>query len=251
MGRRRLPNGQGLATGNLPLAEAPRDLRRTYALFDIDGTLMLSDGAGRAALGRALERAMGIPDPLDGIGFWGRTDRWIVAEAARRAGVTMPLDALADYPNLLRAELQARSPAALPGVRELLSALHSRPGVEMMLATGNLRESARIKLAHMDLDSFFDWSSHGGFGDQHEDRAEMMRALVAMLPMTPSDRVVVIGDTEHDIIAARSAGTAVVAVATGRLAMEELEAAGADVVLPDFTDTDLALDAVLGNAAEG
>ena len=221
-------------------------MQRACLLFDLDLTLMVSDGAGSAAMRRAFERETGVPDALDGLSFQGRTDRWIVGEVARRTGA----DAarlwrryLDGYPALLREELLARSPHPLPGVRELIGALSERDGVTLGLATGNLREASYLKLASAGLHGCFD---RGGFGDDHERRSDMLRDAMAAVGWRPGERLVVIGDTEHDVSAARAVGAVAVGVATGSRSVTELAAAGADTVLPDLGDLERSLEALLG-----
>jgi len=152
---------------------------RACLLFDLDMTLMVSDGAGSAAMRRAFERETGIADALAGVAFHGRTDRWIVNETAGRSGA----DATRlweryrrDYPPLLREELALRAPRVLTGVRELLDALDVRDDAAYCLATGNQRDAAFIKLASVQLDGYFDG---GGFGDRHERRADMLREAMS------------------------------------------------------------------------
>jgi phosphoglycolate phosphatase-like HAD superfamily hydrolase len=217
---------------------------RTCLLFDIDGTLMTSEGAGRAALARAYEEATGVEHLIDGIPFHGRTDTWIFGEVMRRTGLTLDRERfLPRYYEVLEEELGNRGPQALPGVGELLEALQDVPDVELVLGTGNMRRGAFIKLRHVGLDRYF---SDGGFGDEHEDRTTVIRDAVAAARWQSGDRLVVIGDTEHDVAAAHAVGADVVAVATGMRTAEELRAAGATVVLDDLRDRDHSLQALLG-----
>lgn len=221
-------------------------MRRALVLFDLDMTLLVSDGAGRAAMSRAFELETGRPGMLEEIAFHGRTDRWIATEAARLTGLAPERlfeRSRVDYPRLLREELARRSPYALPGVAALLDALQGREGTVFGLATGNLRETSFLKLASVGLDSYFD--HRGGFGDDHEERADMVRDAVAVLGWRPGDGLSVVGDTEHDVSAAHAVGAVAVGVATGTRSEAELAGAGADIVLPDLGDLDRALAAVL------
>lgn len=221
-------------------------MRRACLLFDLDMTLMVSDGAGSAAMRRAFQQGTGDADALAGVAFHGRTDRWIVSEVARRSGA----DAAQlwdryrrDYPSLLREELAVRKPRVLAGVRELLDALDIRDDIAYCLATGNQREAAFIKLASVELDDYF---GGGGFGDRHERRADMLREAMSGLGWRRGERLVVIGDSEHDVTAAQAVDAVAVAVATGNWSESQLTASGADLVLPDLGDLERALEAVLG-----
>ena len=145
---------------------------------------------------RAFERETGVADALAGVAFQGRTDRWIVNEVGRLTGVD-PAQLWdryrSDYPPLMRDELAVRNPRVLPGVRELLVALEDRDDAVVGLATGNQREASFIKLSSVGLDRHFD---RGGFGDRHEERADMVREAMAEVGWRPGERLVVIGDSE-------------------------------------------------------
>ncbi len=217
-------------------------------LFDIDGTLITTRGVGRAAFDAAFEEVLGIADATAGIRFDGRTDRAIIegildSLGADRSFVDPIFHA---YLRALPASLAARGGEILPGVEPLLDALQARVPA-LGLATGNLREGARRKLEHFNLWHRF---AAGGFGDRHVDRAalvaEAIRAIATVAGTAPdSARAVVIGDTPLDIAAARALGARSCAVATGRYSPDDLRAAGADAVLPAFSDTAAALDAIL------
>jgi len=114
--------------------------------------------------------------------------------------------------------------------------------VVLALATGNLREAAFMKLRAIGLDHHFDG---GGFGDEHETREEMLHAAMRETGCAEGDRVVVIGDTEHDITAALAVGAVAIGVATGNRSAATLVEAGAHVTLSDLSDLDAALEALL------
>lgn len=220
--------------------------RRTIVLFDIDLTL-IRVAASRAVLNEALEIATGVPGLVDDVAFAGRSDRWIVAEAARLAG--LPADGLFErsarvYASLLEAALVTVPGGALPGTVPLLDALAARRDTLLGIVTGNQRRTAQIKLAHSGLARYFD-PLRGGFGDVHLDRVAIVRDALAECGSGPGDRVVIVGDTEHDVHAALAVDAIAVAVATGHVAADALAAAGATVVLPDFRDRRTALHAIL------
>lgn len=228
------------------MGDGARFVRRVHLLFDLDGTLMDADGAGGLALRRTMAAIPGAAEAFASIEFNGRTDRWILREAGRRAG--LPESAflhayLTTYPRLLVETLAERDPRACPGVPALLAALHARPEVVLALATGNVRDAAYLKLRAIGLDRYF---TAGGFGDRHEAREEMLREALVETAWAPGDRVVVIGDTEHDVAAALAIDAVAVGVATGNRSEAVLAAAGAQVTLPDLGDLDRALAVLLG-----
>lgn len=205
----------------------------------------MTDGAGSEAMRRAFEVDDGLEDALAGVSFHGRTDRWIVNQVSIRTGV----DAenlweryRTTYPTLLREELASRTPCALPGVPDLLNTLNSRHDNSYCLATGNQREASFIKLASVDLDRYFDG---GGFGDRHEHRSDMLREAMSVLGWRRGERLVVIGDSEHDVVAAREVDAVSIAVATGNWSETDLMSVGADVVLPNLENLDRTLEALL------
>lgn len=209
----------------------------TVYLFDIDGTLIEGNGAGRRALRRVFERRWGRPDALDLIDFGGATDRGIMREALTAIGVAHDEgavdQALAEYAGILPALVGADGYRPHRGVLALLDQLRERPGVALGLGTGNIEAGARAKLAPAGLNPYF---AFGGFGSDAEDRGELLevgaRRGAAQLGAARGEcRVLVIGDTPRDVAAARVIGAFCVAVATGWTSADELRAAGADLVV--------------------
>ena len=217
-------------------------------LFDIDGTLIRTGGAGTRAMNRAFTDVFGVSGAFDGIPMAGRTDRGILNEGAARSGVELEssnVDRFREryYVRLEEALHEPRAQAAihgiLPGVRAILEALTPRADVFPALLTGNCQEGARIKLQHFDLWGFF---RCGAFGDEVVDRNDLFHVAMAQAvscgapAVRPSD-VLVVGDTVLDIACAQAAGARSVAVATGPIGVAALEAAGAGVVFSDLSDT--------------
>jgi len=214
-------------------------------LFDVDGTLVLTGRAGLRGMTAAFARLYGAAGALAGIPVAGRTDRAIVADALRAAGRDVTVeeirrlrDAYIDDLTIEIGRPVSDPSCVLPGVEALLDELASRPGVEVGLLTGNFEQGARIKLGHFNLWKRF---AFGAFGDEHEDRNALVpvalaRAREAGVAETRADRVVVVGDTPLDIACARASGSRAVAVATGSYSIDELRAAGADVVVPTLVD---------------
>lgn len=214
----------------------------TVLLFDIDGTLISSLGAGKAALEAALLEAFGL-DRLQGtVAYSGRTDTAIGAELLALHGIepsaanrrTLHEAYLKNLPQALR----ARPGRVLPGVAGLLAHLSARQDAAVGLLTGNLRRGADVKLGHYGLDRHF---AFGGFGDEAHDRDEVAQAAFAAAaarlgaPPAP-ERVWVVGDTPLDVKCARAIGANVLAVATGLHSLEELADHRPDLLLQDLGD---------------
>lgn len=216
-------------------------------LFDIDGTLVLTGGAGLRAMNRACEELIGHRDALAGIPVSGRTDWIILHDTLARVGheLDQPLfDRLRDrYVELLREEIHHPGKGfngALPGVPDLLEALQPREDVYLGLLTGNFQEGARIKLQRYDLWRYF---RCGAFGDDAADRNLLVpvavdRALACGVPNLPPSDVIVVGDTPHDVACAQAAGATAVGVATGGFTADELRACGAPIVFDTLGDTE-------------
>ena len=219
-------------------------------LFDIDGTLLLSGRAGLRAMTRAFETTFGITEAFKGQHFGGRTDSYLVSKALIEAGLP---DTPAQherfrqsYIPLLAQEIEQPGTGhkgLMPGARELLEALHEYDDLHLALLTGNYRDAAEIKLQHFEIWDFFEW---GAFSDDAADRNLLVpiacqRAETYDIPAEAIQRVIVIGDTPHDIECARVAGARSIAVATGGFTVDQLRDHGADAVLPDLSDTDAVL----------
>jgi phosphoglycolate phosphatase len=216
-------------------------------LFDIDGTLLLSGRAGLRAMTRAFTETFGVADGFAGLSFSGRTDSYLLSQALTAAGLPDTRENHArfrdTYVPLLSEEIQhpgTGHKGVMPGVHELVEALHGHHHLHLALLTGNYRAAAEIKLTHFELWDFFEW---GAFSDDSADRNALVpiarqRAEIYDVPAAAIDRVIVIGDTPFDIECARVAGATSIAVATGGHTVEELRAAGADIVLADLSDTE-------------
>ena len=208
------------------------DARAVLLLFDIDGTLILTGRAGVRAMTRAFEALWGVADAFAGISMGGRTDSWLVSEALARAEVADTPDHHARfrdaYVPLLAEEIQLPGTGlkgVMPGVRELLDAARLQPHLHLALLTGNYQEAAAIKLRYFEL---WDYFAFGAFSDDAADRNHLVpiareRAIGHGLPEDAGARVVVIGDTPHDVHAANAIGALTIAVATGGYSRQELE----------------------------
>src|SRR4029453_2988398 len=219
-------------------------------LFDIDGTWLLSGRAGLRAMTRAFDQTFGITNAFAGESFGGRTDSYLVSRALQAAGIPdTPAEHdrfRSNYLPLLAEEILhpgTGHKGLMPGARELLEALVDHDHLHLALLTGNYREAAEIKLQHFEIWNFFEW---GAFSDDAADRNALVpiarsRAEIYDIPEEAIERVIVIGDTPHDIECARVAGARSIAVATGGYTVEQLKEFGADDVLRDLSDTEAVL----------
>lgn len=218
-------------------------------LFDIDGTLLRAGGAGRRGLINAAARHFDLPQQvaaaaIEAIDFRGATDALIIEEMEWRLDRMLGGahgEFIALYLEELDRALQGSVIEALVGGAELIAALE-QAGVTVGLLTGNIREAARRKLAHINLAHLTE--RPGGFGEDGRERAELARTALQRLAAVPvpPERTLVIGDTPHDAWAAHAAGAQAVLVATGWTPLPELEQAGALAVLEDLQDSTLLWD---------
>ena len=230
-------------------AAAPRLL-----LFDIDGTLLSSGPRARAAFASALEDVFGVPPAIETYAFEGKLDPMIVAELMGEAGVDRDVvrrdlpRALSLYLDRLEAALASERPRLKPGVEPLLDAVGAASHAVPALLTGNVQRGARLKLSAAGLWQRFRF---GVFGDEALRREELGAVALARVKETTGRtftgaECVVVGDSRQDVACGKAIGARVVAVATGKTGAETLRAAGADVVLPDFSDLAAARKAILG-----
>lgn len=216
-----------------------------FWLFDLDGTLVRTGGAGMQAMEQAFVEVMGWQDPLAGISPAGRTDPSIAHEISHKfRGCSMAPEELervfGRYLELLEQTLAAAPEfRVLPGIREFLEQAQTWPDTWLGLGTGNLETGARLKLERGGLAGFFRF---GGYGSDAENRVEMLRVAVRRGEalrggrLRPADRVIVVGDTPHDVAAGMAIGALTLAVATGPYTQAQLAASGAQLVLKDFTE---------------
>jgi phosphoglycolate phosphatase-like HAD superfamily hydrolase len=217
-------------------------------LFDLDGTVLWTDGAGRSAIRQALIEEMGTAGPIDDFAFAGKTDTQIVrdllaaAEHPHAGSEEHATRVCNRYAELLAVELKLphRRLRVFEGVTELLDRLHARKDAVVGLLTGNIPVGARLKLAAVGIDP--DRFQVGAFGSDALERsglppiaAERSAPLMGHVPH--GHEVVIIGDTPSDVSCGRSIGARAIAVATGPFSVAELEATGAYAVFPDLTDT--------------
>jgi len=217
-------------------------------LWDIDGTLVDTAGHGRHAFQEAFEAVMGRqPEPVE---FAGRTDHQIALAMLDRDREALPrlLEELAAALEA-RKEAMRRDGHAYPGVPETLAALHGRDGVVQSLLTGNIEPNAALKVGAFGLERWLDFDVGAYGSDPHDERSELVavaRERVRAKYGEPTSAVLV-GDTPHDVQAAREAGARAVAVATGFSDPDALRASRPDVLLDDLRDTAAAVKAIVGS----
>ena len=221
-------------------------------LFDIDGTLMLTGGAGMRAFHRALAQVFDIPVDREVIRPDGKTDPLIAREFLRHFGQESrwnedSRDALFHlYVSYLEEEMKTaqerKSIRILPGVRELLDILVAQKDFTLGLVTGNLEQGAQIKLRSVGLAHYFRF---GGYGSDSEDRTTLIRKAIqrGIQHVSPArmEAAFVIGDTPLDIIHGKAAGASVIAVASARYGATDLHSHNPDLLVSDLTPVETIL----------
>jgi len=209
-------------------------------LFDVDGTLLTTEGAAREAFAHAVSGSLGVEDSLGDVAFAGRTEPLILRDILAKHGARFSDGDEARFWNRVFDEMRAlfRPPRGrlLPGVEALLERIRGEPEWVAGLLTGNMTQMAAIKLERFGLEGRF---AFGAFGEEAADRNALARVAVERVARRwsiPPARCVVVGDTEHDIACARAAGARAVAVATGSQRRAVLEAHEPDLLLDDLSD---------------
>ena len=227
----------------------------TLVLFDVDGTLLDTRGAGMAALRRAARELHGQESPeLD---LAGATDSGIVRGILEAFGVEASEENVAAYyacyllyleENLAGSDYDGE---VLPGVVELLAGLEEA-GATLGLLTGNIARGAALKVGHFGLGSYFEF---GAYGDDHHDRNELgpialRRAQAAAGRAFAASATVIVGDTPKDIACGKALGATTLCVATGSFTVDQLREAGGDVVVDDLAATGEIVDELRRMAAK-
>ncbi|MEI6562630.1 MAG: HAD family hydrolase [Verrucomicrobiota bacterium] len=211
-------------------------------LFDIDGTLIASGGAGEYSMRLAVEDMFGEKDGLGGVEIAGRTDHLITENIFKKFGVQWTSERATEfldhYLRHLAEELPRKKGCLLPGIVELLDALKARPQVALALLTGNLERGAEIKLCHYGVWNYFEF---GAYADDASDRNRLgpfaqARARERHGVEFPPERIFVLGDTPHDITCGQVIGAKTVAIATGGYTREKLAAYQPDFLFDDLSD---------------
>ncbi len=231
-------------------------MKRKLVLFDIDGTILLTAGAGRRAILAALSDEVHDLTPLERVRFDGKTDPQIVAELLEVAGrpesrESERVRAVCErYVGFLARELDhpASRTTLMPGIPELLDRLEAHDDVVLGLLTGNVAEGAELKLRSGGIDpSRFRVGAYGSDAGHRPDLPRIAaRRAAALFGHEPAGaQVVIIGDTPADIACGSCIDARAVAVATGSYSVADLAACAPHAVFENFRDTERVLEAIL------
>ncbi len=222
-------------------------------IWDIDGTILSTDGAGVRAFDAAIGK-LGIEGgKLSAIGDWkGRTDRWLADAVLRHFNLDPETHAEAliqAYLESLPEAFQSGYSALIPGVEKMIERAAVSPAFAQGLLTGNLRKGAQIKLGQFQL---WDYFTFGAFADDGFDRMDLPPVTQQYIADSfghgfPADQVVLIGDTEHDIACAKALGARSLGIASYPGAQDRLASAGADLIVEDFKDLDSIMEWITKN----
>jgi phosphoglycolate phosphatase-like HAD superfamily hydrolase len=228
---------------------------RKLVLFDIDGTILLTAGAGRRAIVAALAEAVGHTPAFERIRFDGKTDPQIVAEMLEAAGQSEPREparvrALCErYVGFLAQELERSTTrtTVMPGVPALLDRLEAEPGVVLGLLTGNLAQGAALKLRSGGIaPERFRVGAYGSDASHRPDlppiAARRAEPIFGRVPR--GAEVVIIGDTPADMTCGQGIGARAIGVGTASYSVDQLIDAGACVAFKDLSDTQAVLKAI-------
>ena len=211
-------------------------------LFDIDGTLIKTGGAGERAFAKVCAQEFNVPDATKNLNFAGRTDPSIVRDFFRQFAIAETPENFtrffSAYVLWLEKILVTLDGIVLPAVRELIAAFQASPHRPIIgLLTGNIKQGAQLKLSHYRLWHEF---SMGAFGDDHEDRNEIAviardRGAKMLGANLRGEEILVIGDTPRDVACGQAIDAKVLAVATGNFSIDQLRQCKPHWVIPDLT----------------
>ena len=223
-------------------------------LFDIDGTLLVSNGAGRRAMKSSLPRILNLDSVnLEGIDFGGRTDPQIIRDILLTNGIDakdvddlLP-DALEAYVTAFQANFQDDYVTALSGAIDLIEALSEMDHIQLAVLTGNVHPTAYTKLEAIGVAEYFPF---GAFGSDHADRYQLpeialQRALDHNGHNYVEKNIVIIGDTKHDILCGRHLNVFSVAVSTGHYHADDLSNYGPDLLLENLSNIEKFIELVV------
>lgn len=228
---------------------------RRLVLFDIDGTILISGGAGRRAFGRALLATFGTEGEINSYRFDGKTDPQILRDLMLKAGIepktieSKAQECYSHYIVYIREEIRNSVNARMvPGVLKLLKILKRDKRIVLGLLTGNIEKGAEEKLKRFKLNKFFEL---GAYGSDHSDRLKLPEIALEKARKSgknfSAEEICIIGDTEHDIRCAKHIGALSIAVASGNYTFEQLLSLKPDFVFKDFSDIDKVYNAIITN----
>lgn len=215
-------------------------------LFDIDGTLLMTGGAGKRSFDQVFVQLYGISEAWQDMSPDGRTDPSLITELfenhfGRKPRPEECRQVEAHYVRAMEEYLwDAPRFRLLPGVTDLLALLHERVPGRLGIATGNFAATAELKLRRAGLEGYF---SFGGYGSDAYDRLKLTRMAAdrgrqAIGRWVDPDEIYLIGDTVHDVRCGKNLGFVTIGVASGNVKRHELEAARPDFVFDDLSDID-------------
>lgn len=223
-------------------------------ILDIDGTLVDAEGAALRAMNRTIAKLFGIENAMQGkaASHFGKTDPQLLEDAYKRHHLPSPPNwplVEATYHTFLADELKSRPGHAIAGARAFVQRTALRETLALALGTGNFRQGAYLKLGAHQMAGFF---PVGGFGEDGPERSQVMRRALAnaqeYYATSFEQSAVVIGDTPLDIEGAHKISLPCLSVATGHYSVEQLESAGADMVVSDLAHADEVLARRFGPA---
>jgi phosphoglycolate phosphatase len=224
---------------------------RRLLLFDIDGTLITSGGAGEGAIQDAMRERFSIDEDLEGITLAGATDSLIARLLLEKHSLATTPENIAAFLEAYLHHLPKRMPQhrgrLLPGIVALLEALKLREECTLALLTGNVERGAQIKLSHYGVWDYFEF---GAFADDHHDRNELghfaqARALERNGIEFSPHQICVIGDTPRDIECGKAIGARTAAIATGNYPLAALQKCEPDILFADLSNTETVTAALL------
>jgi phosphoglycolate phosphatase-like HAD superfamily hydrolase len=214
-----------------------------FILFDIDGTLIDSGGAGIRSLNCAFEEMFSVKNAFQTVNMAGKTDIQILREGLEIHDIDTDNGVITEfcevYVRYLIENINNGRGHLKPGIKDAIIQIHSHKEFVIGLLTGNIEKGARVKLEHFGLNTYFDV---GAFGNDNEDRNKLLPIAVNKLERYKSIKIsfrdcVVIGDTPRDVLCTKPYGAMSVAVATGPYSYKALSDASADLVLESLADS--------------
>jgi len=215
-------------------------------LFDIDGTLLMSGGAGRTSMNRAFAHVYGFENGFQNVSMMGRTDPLIVKEVLKKHTIPWESNRIRTFQQVyyqyLEQELAAPVPEKFlcPGIADLLEILSADTEMVLGILTGNWERGAYLKLRHFQIEHYF---KLGAYADDAAERVKLVPVALKKFEilygqLIPSHDVYVIGDTPLDIMAARPHKAQTVGVATGYHNIESIQQENPDIVFENFKDVE-------------